>query len=195
MAGRNPNEAFRQFITPLREALSCVTERRLTTSHQRSYATNTIYSVVLNDMDPVRLKSDGIATPVYISIGQNIRVIETGDQEDPRGPYKVQTVEYFYDLRADTNTELLTFHWTPEAKGDGVVTFPHLHVERSLIAPTAPVRPRDFHKIHVPTGRVSVEAIIRLAITEFGAVPLKDDWAAVLDRTEAAFLAWRTRDY
>lgn len=195
MAGRNPNDAFRQFIEPLRDALSCVTQARLTTSRQRVYAVNTTYTVALNDMNPVRLPSTAGTEPVYMSVGQQVRIIQTDDPADPRGPYTIRTVEYFYDLRSDEDTELLMFHWTPEAEGDGIITFPHLHVGSALISRQAPLRPRDFHKIHIPTGRLSVEAIIRLAINEFGTRPLKANWAAELARTEAAFLNWRTRAF
>jgi len=193
VAGRNPNAAFQQFIDPLRSALNCVTQERLTASRQHTYEVGTIYSVLLNDLNPVRLRTAAGILPVYMSVGQQVRIIKTEEPADPRGPYKIQIVEYFYDLRSDDHTELLTFHWTPEAEGDGVVTFPHLHAGSAIIAQDAPIRPRDFHKIHIPTGRVSVEAIIRLAITEFGAIPLKRNWVDELNRTEAAFLNWRTR--
>jgi hypothetical protein len=32
------------------------------------------------------------------------------------------------------------------------------------------------HRAHIPTGIISLPAVIRLAISEFGVTPLRDDW-------------------
>jgi hypothetical protein len=74
----------------------------------------------------------------------------------------------------------LSFHWTPEAVEPNAVTFPHLHVGRALTADQAAIRLSDFHKAHIPTGHVSMVAVVRLAITEFGVTPLRPDWGRVL---------------
>jgi hypothetical protein len=52
-------------------------------------------------------------------------------------------------------------------------------------------RPVDLTKLHIPTGRVSVEAVVRLAIEEFDVVPQRDDWEAVITASEDAFDRYR----
>ena len=47
--------------------------------------------------------------------------------------------------------------------------------------------PGDLDGLHLPTGRVSLEAVIRMLITEFAIAPRRADWRRTLDRTEAAF--------
>lgn len=47
-------------------------------------------------------------------------------------------------------------------------------------------------KLHLPTGRVSFEAVVRCLISDWGVTPARDDWREVLDDTERRFLAYRT---
>jgi hypothetical protein len=50
----------------------------------------------------------------------------------------------------------------------------------------------ELQRAHFPTGRVSVEEFLRLAIHAFDVKPRRSDWRAVLQRTQAAFSKWRT---
>jgi hypothetical protein len=45
---------------------------------------------------------------------------------------------------------------------------------------------------HVPTGRIALEELLRMAIAEFGARPRRKDWEQVLERTQAGYEDWRT---
>lgn len=56
---------------------------------------------------------------------------------------------------------------------------PHLHVH----VRTAPI---DLSKVRLPTGHVSLVAVIRMAITELGVEPLRADRHDVLERDERA---------
>jgi hypothetical protein len=69
-----------------------------------------------------------------------------------------------YELSPEDDREILRFYRTPDATGDTDVTFPHLHIGRAVIGGQAAIRPRDLHKAHIPTGRVALPAIVRLAI-------------------------------
>jgi hypothetical protein len=80
-----------------------------------------------------------------------------------------------YVLRVE-EAKHFAFHWHPDGKSD--VTWPHLHVYEE-------------RKLHVPTGRVAIEQIVRLAI-DLGAPPIRDDWEDVLARSLSRFQDWRT---
>ena len=122
---------------------------------------------------------------VRMSAGETVQIVATGaERRDAR--FRVDTVGYFYQLATAADPELLGFHWTPDAIGVGAVSFPHLHIGPAIIAGQAAIRPKDLHKAHIPTGVVSLAAIVRLAITEFGVEPLRSDWARVLALAEAA---------
>lgn len=92
-----------------------------------------------------------------------------------RGSWRAATVGYFYTLRDHQGRGVLAYHWHPN--GPSPVTHPHLHVGGR----TTPI---DLRKAHLPTGQVSLVAVVRMAIAELGVAPLRPDWQAVLDRAE-----------
>ena len=46
--------------------------------------------------------------------------------------------------------------------------------------------------LHLPTGRVSIEALARFLVDDLDVVPLRDDWREVIDAYERQFWELRT---
>lgn len=95
------------------------------------------------------------------------------------GGWAVHTVNYKYELQVASGREIVAYHFDPDR---GRVRTPHLHV-RGLTAPL------PLSKVHFPTGRVSIEDVIRLAITELRVRPRLPDgqWQSLLEETEEEF--------
>jgi len=110
---------------------------------------------------------------------QHYRIIEFPGE---RGPWKVQTVTYYYTLEEGTppHRELIAYHWHPH--GHSPITYPHLH----LYAGTGAIHHR-IPEAHFPTGRIALEQVFRLAIEHCQVDPLRSDWASVLDQTQQVF--------
>jgi hypothetical protein len=180
--GRDPNEAFRNYVGPLRDALHCVTEARFGLDTRHASTLNKRYAVVLAGFNPVPLRSD---LKLKLRVGNAVRLVEVSPRVVERR-FQVETGEYFCELSVEDH-EILTSHWTPEAAGAKSVAFPHIHIGSSLVADQRVIRPKDFHKVHIPTGPVSVAAVLRLAITEFGVQPLRRNWSEILERIESGF--------
>lgn len=85
------------------------------------------------------------------------------------------TVGYLYRLQKLDGQGVLSYHWHPV--GHSLVSFPHLHVEGR----TTPI---ELTKAHLPTGRVTLVAILRLLISDLEVRPLRPDWREVLDQVE-----------
>lgn len=92
--------------------------------------------------------------------------------------WRVRTDGYAYraNLDPDPKGYLLAWHWHPDSRPD-----PHVHVGAA-----------GLRGLHVPTGRVSFEEVLRFFITEMGLRPARSDWEAVLGETEERFRAFRT---
>lgn len=90
---------------------------------------------------------------------------------------------YQYRLLDYDKRELLVFHWQPGSGFRGP-DFPHIHVSAALRAQTNTVTTRelDLDTVHLPTGRVSLEAVVRLLLEEFGIQSQRADWERTLDR-------------
>ena len=91
--------------------------------------------------------------------------------------------------------ELLVWHWQPGNDFDGPDR-PHLHVSAKLtIALSTHDRDQtiglDLDRLHLATGRVTIEAVIRTLIEDFSIEPQHLSqgrrWEQVLDHAEATF--------
>lgn len=155
---------------PLRRSLSCVTSAQL---YVPSKKPGELEALAMSE-DPLRLRCSGQPNISHASlvIGHQFRVVPDEDLG-----WHVSTRQYEYYIQDDEERELIAWHWHPESK----ITYPHLHVPAGQI----------HHKMHIPTGRVSIEAVIRLLITEFGVPPIRHDWEVVLEEAEANFIRYR----
>ncbi len=139
----------------------------------------TPHELLLGTGDPVPLLPGG---RVSLIVRMRYRIIEA---EGTRGPWKVSTAAYEYTFADADGQELLAYHWQPG--GASHVDAPHLH----LGAATGIVH-RGLADAHMPTGRVALESIVRLAIEAFGVPALRGEWPRILAVGEALFNRWRT---
>jgi hypothetical protein len=98
-----------------------------------------------------------------------------------RREWKVKTEGYTYRLDDEDGRELLAYHWHPWTPP----TFPHLHLKRATTRP-------ELQKAHIPTGRVSIEHVVRHLISDWSVPPRREDWESVLDENERLFTTYRT---
>jgi hypothetical protein len=126
---------------------------------------------------------------VALRLRQLFRVEEI--LESARGErYRVSVTGYDYALlHSDTGAELLAFHWHRESSEGRLqlVTFPHLHIDSSVLSEQA------LTKLHIPTGRIAIEDVLRLAIRDFKARTLDRNWEKRLQETSTEFERARTR--
>ncbi|MBM7788412.1 hypothetical protein [Tenggerimyces flavus] len=126
-------------------------------------------------VEPLKLRST--KGDVHFGLAHSFRMVE----EAPK-VWHVSTVAYDYRLDDADGRELISWHWHPTPLPG--VDFPHLHVSSSAL---------DRHA-HIPTGRVSIESILRLLLTDFGVHPTREhrtDYLDVLDASEQLFVDHR----
>jgi hypothetical protein len=117
-------------------------------------------------------------------LSEALFVYRVEETEGERGPWKVSTLAYYHSLEDEAGREFVAYQWHPE---QGSIDLPHLHIGTGVGASLGSV-----HKYHFPTGRVSLEDVLRLAIRGFQVEPVRADWEEVLGETQAAYEAWRT---
>lgn len=178
MPGRTTYEAWENYIRPLNKALLCMDLQQgfTLTELAEGLQVNTRYAVTLNDMESVPLmlsrKAPKHQAPLQLVAGQNIKFYES-DAGTAQERFRVRTLSYLYGFTTDigeaSDVEVLAFHWRRES-GTEPGSRGHLHVGPALMAHQQIVRPLSFHKAHIPTGRLSFEAIVRFAIEELKSV-------------------------
>lgn len=117
------------------------------------------------------------------SVIHSYEVWQSDSDIDPR-QWETSSAGYSYQVREIEGSELIAFHWHPgrEHQPD----FPHVHITGQA----GMVSIQKQH--HIPTGRVSLESVVRFAIEELGVRPLRPDWDRLLAAGQAAFDTRRT---
>lgn len=153
------------------------------------YEPDVLYAVAFgHTAEPVPLPAKaGGASGLLLDLRHQYAIVHDA-LADPAVSWRVSTRAYEYRLLDSGFTELLVYHWQPNSIAGGP-KYPHLHVSAALSVQTAFAtrQPFPLDSRHLPTGRVSLEAIIRLLIAEFGVAYRHRDWVTRLNRTETVF--------
>jgi hypothetical protein len=138
--------------------------------------------------EPISLRHvNGGPSGLFLDLVHVFTIVEVDLHRIPR-QWRTTTLMYEYRLLDRDMRELLVYHWQPGASHRGP-DHPHLHVSASL---TARIDARSdqqigLDKLHLPTGRVSFESVVRMVIEEFEIAPRRNDWRETLERTESVF--------
>lgn len=186
-AARPRRIAVNAFLRDLGLATGCLTERRFSTD-RRPYDPGATHNVRLGrEGEAVPLRGTVEASGLRLSVRLQYRIVPDAGPER-FASWRVATTGYEYKLLDSLERELLVFHWQPGPTFRGP-DHPHLHLSASLVARVSAIVTRELplDRVHIPTGRITIEAVVRMLIAEFGVAPVVPDWERRLARTEAAF--------
>lgn len=174
MAARSRGEAFRDYGSALQQAIACFTANRF---FVRSVAVPIADSFALNlaNDDALELRDAHGTVQAALSISLYCREVQL---LAPTSGWEIATVAYVYRLTAAEaegapEREIVEYHWHPWVAD---VSFPHLH------ATDAPARTS---RLHFPTGYVTLQDVLTLAMREFGVRANRSDWERPLGEADA----------
>lgn len=175
--------AVRRFVDDRQAALSCVTPERL--SFAQYHQSDRLHSVWLaDDAAPVPLRG-AFRLGLAVALGYHV-VRDAG----VAGGWTLSTARYIYEIVDAQGDSLFEFHWHPD--GSSRVGTPHLHIRPTLkVGEGSLDLYRAVTKSHIPTGHLSLEQVIRFLLPEVEVEPLRKNWEAVLQATEARHREWR----
>jgi hypothetical protein len=147
-------------------------------------------------LGPAKQRSVALPSSVHgrinVYFSQNL---ETVAEKDGRFRLRTQTYNYGLFDREPNATDEPLFRWeyVADPGPEGKWCRSHFHVGVGL-APREPINvtigkaQADLHHLHIPTGFVLVEHVIRFLVNDLG-VPGKDGWEAKLRDSEDKFFA------
>jgi hypothetical protein len=171
LPGRTAAQAREAFLAPLQRSLSCISSAQLWVPASKRPGEN---EAILLSKDPLPLHSDRIGD-VQLVLGHQFKVVKDGPNK-----WHISTVAYRYHLLDPNGREMLAWHWHPGTGTD----HPHMHVSSGLIG----------RHVHIPTGRVSIEAVLWLLLGDLQVKPTRDhksDWTEILATAERPFIRHR----
>jgi hypothetical protein len=156
-----------------------VARAKITLSHDGWGGTGRTHGLTLNNDVPVKLKCRPV---LMLRIGMLYEIVRTEAPDRP--PWRVSTRAYAYEMQTASGELVWSYHWHPTA----AVPNPHAHLGHTQLAEDAVLS----QKAHHPTGRVSLESVIRACITEYGVTAQRDDWDKTLALREGDFQLYRS---
>jgi hypothetical protein len=145
--------------------LSCITLAQLYVAGKQPGETE---ALALSD-DPLPLYSGRLGTVKFV-LGHQFRLVH--DDED----WHVSTTAYTYYLLDSNDHELIAWHWHPRT-----VAHPHIHVDAGVIG----------RRMHIPTGRVSIESVLRMLVDDLGVPTRRENFREVFEEAERNFIEHR----
>lgn len=171
-------------MEPIRDCVSCVARAKITLSRDGRGTTGKIHALTVNDDQPITLKCGASRPNLLLRVGMQYEIVRTEERPAERGPWRVSTRGYVYELQTASGEAVITYHWHPA----GRVASPHAHIGATQLAEHAVLS----YKAHHPTGRISLESVIRTCIADYGVSAQRDDWAEVLELRESDFERYRS---
>lgn len=121
-------------------------------------------------------------------------MVEVPDAINDR--FRILIEDYEYTVFDSRRRELFVFHWHPVSVSEA--WWPHVHVGSVAVDAAAEGMEGGFYerfsRLHIPTGMLAIEQVVRFLITELQVTPLRADWEAVLQEGETQFVQQRPWD-
>lgn len=186
LTGDRPAEAFRQFQDHIGRLLNCtVTDAPLSLIHPKDkpYAT-----VTFRDEAEIATAVPLFASRLLLYLSQSLRVEHQTD-----GTWKLRTMTYAYHiLEGREQDSRWLVRWEYTSRDQREMKHPRHHVHLPVLLET-PDGNLDLDALHLSTGWVTIEEIIRFLIVEVGVKPKSTDWNADLFASEEKFKEWTSR--
>ncbi len=118
--------------------------------------------------------------PLHLLLVQNVSVI----REPKAREWRLKTLQYSYRIQAGPSLDsewYFRFEYKAREIEDSLHPRHHIHLPVSLECGTTRV---NLSRVHIPTGWVPLEEVIRFLIEELGVKAKTRDWDSVLRRNE-----------
>jgi hypothetical protein len=117
--------------------------------------------------------------PLALYLGQTCTTFQ--DAKDD--PSRLQTISYKYTVRPE-NDEQPKFRW--EYTKEFAERYCRHHLQGPIVFPFGKGE-LSLNDVHLPTGYVTVEEIVRFCIVDLEARPLSEDWHSHLEESYRLF--------
>lgn len=187
LVGDKPSDVFRQFREHIGRLLNVtITDARLSLVHsaERPYAT-----ITFRDEAEIATAAPLRGSRLFLYLSQDLLV-----EEEHKKIWKLRTMAYTYHiLEAPAPDSRWIVRWEYISRDRRPMAHPRHHVHLPSIVETLD-GDLDFSALHLSTGWVTVEEVIRFLIVEVGVVPKTEEWDKELQASEEKFREWTSRD-
>jgi hypothetical protein len=129
---------------------------------------------------------NGPGDPLLLDDNRYLRLTITLFFETAKGERHLKVFESSYQYQTDTGAEIFRYDYLRNPKTHYPAS--HLQIHGRLNQTSVP-NSHYLNKVHFPTGRIPLEAVIRLLAEQFGVHchAAKSAWRPILTESESAF--------
>lgn len=173
ITGRTPQECYKAF----REHVARVMAATLTHEPLAVDAQGGRVTLAFATRKPVPLDTRAHGT-IFFGFSQALRTEKTGRRE-----HYLRTTGYWYRLQNEPGAKAKALiRWEYESADPRQARPARHHAQFAVMAAAL-----DLNRLHVPTGRVPFEEVIRFLIHDLGVEPRSREWAPTLAESERSF--------
>lgn len=126
---------------------------------------------------------------LFLAVSQQLEV-----EPQPDKTWRLRTMEYNYHLLGGPSPDSpWIIRWEYKSHSRQRNEHPRHHVHLATVIDT-PAGKMDFDKLHLSTGWVTIEEVIRFLIAEVGVKPKANNWDEELIKSEELFRKWTARN-
>lgn len=184
LCGDSPDDVFLTFKNHLNRLLNrTVTQAPLT----KLLVPPRVLLQFWQDGRPVCVR---VGRGYHLYVGQTLEAIK-----EAKSRYRLRTVAYAYRIAEGPSfDDRCLFRWEYKAREFEDSLFPRHHLHLPVMLRCAGHRTLDAEALHIPTGWITVEEVVRFLIHELGVRPRSRNWDALLRESEQKFREWTGRE-
>jgi hypothetical protein len=186
LTGDRPGDVFRQFRDHISRLLNLtVTDAPLSLTHRKDAL---FAQFAFRDQSEFPMAAPLFSGGLFLAVSQQLQV-----EPLPNRTWRLRTLEYSYHLLEGPSPDSRwIFRWEYVSRRRRHDEHPRHHVHVATVLDT-PAGKLDLDRLHLSTGWVTIEEVIRFLITEVGVKTKAENWDEELMRSEGLFREWTGR--
>jgi len=186
LTGDRPDEVFRNFRDHISGLLNhTITDAPLSLFHRKD---TPFAQFAFRDEADVAMAAPLFSGGLFLAVSQQLRV-----DEQPNKTWKLRTLTYSYHLLEDSSPDsrwIIRWEYVSHIQRRNEHPRHHVHIDTVVETPAGKM---DLDKLHLSTGWVTIEEVIRFLIAEMGVKPKVENWDEQLLQSEQLFKEWTGR--
>lgn len=186
MTGDRPAEVFRKFRDHISALLNqTITDAPLSLTHRKD---RPFAQFAFRDEADFAIAAPLFSGGLFLAVSQQLQVEQQANKS-----WRLRTLTYSYHLLEDSNRDsrwLIRWEYVSHLQRRNEHPRHHVHIATTINTAAGKM---DFDKLHLSTGWVTIEEVIRFLIAEVGIRPKIEDWDERLLKSEELFREWTGR--
>jgi len=187
LTGDRPDEVFRKFRDHISGLLNkTITDAPLSLTHRKN---SSFAQFAFRDEKESPMAAPLFSGGLFLAVSQQLRV-----EQQPDKTWRLETLDYSYHLLEGPDPDsrwIVRWEYVSHTRRRDEHPRHHVHIAAVVDTPAGRL---DFDKLHLSTGWVTVEEVIRFLIAEVKVSPKAENWDQELMDSEELFKQWTRRN-